>query len=511
MKNKKIPRILLTVLMIFSVLLLFSCGDAKTPGNSDNNAATNEVGNGEIGGDEAGTTGDAEILPNLPDVRYDGYVFTFLTHREAGDGDWRGGDRPLEITSEIEDTIDPICDAVYKRNDRLSAKYGIEIKMVSFTDENAVLDRTVKADDPEYDAVLMFNNFVPGIITKNLLVNVVNLPYINLSKPWWDPAVTSMSIVNKNYLLGGDMLILDNEATNALIFNKELLQTLDMEYPYKFVLDGTWTLEKFNQMIKDTAADLNGDGKIDYENDRYGLMVYNDAMHAFLVSGGEALARKDKDDIPYMDFTNQRALQVIDKVMDIMYNKQDVLNIQTDVPYKNGPENWRRIYNGGFEEGRALFLWLRMRVVDKFRGMDADFGIVPLPKLDENQEKYYSVVNSYSGALAGVPKSARDLERTSVILEAMAFESRDTLQPAYYDIVLQRKNTRDEESREMLDIIFGSRVYDIAAVYGFGNAFIEFINLTGKLDRNVASFYEKHQGAMEGDIEKIVEIFRAMN
>jgi hypothetical protein len=63
----------------------------------------------------------------------------------------------------------------------------------------------------------------------------------------------------------------------------------------------------------------------------------------------------------------------------------------------------------------------------------------------------------------------------------------------------------------MLDIIFNSRVYDIGGVYSFGNVWIDFINLAGKYDRNIVSFYDKKIGSIEGAIEKVVAAFRAMD
>jgi hypothetical protein len=142
--------------------------------------------------------------------------------------------------------------------------------------------------------------------------------------------------------------------------------------------------------------------------------------------------------------------------------------------------------------------------------METDFGILPFPKFNEAQENYYSVVNPYTGVMLGIPQSAEDLNRVSIILEALAAESRYTLQPAYYDVALTRKYTRDEESEEMLDIIFGSRVYDIGGVYSFGNVFLDFIELSRNNDRNIMSFYERRIGHMERDIERVVEIFLEM-
>lgn len=65
-----------------------------------------------------------------------------------------------------------------------------------------------------------------------------------------------------------------------------------------------------------------------------------------------------------------------------------------------------------------------------------------------------------------IPKSAPDTERTGLILEALAAESRYTVIPAYYDIAF--KDSGEEESVDMLDIIFSSRVYDLGELYQFG-------------------------------------------
>ena len=450
-------------------------------------------------------TKEEKIYPDLPDVTYDGYTFTFLAHKGDQGWDWIQPE-PRELVAEAENAEDPINDAVYRRNWVIKEKYNIDIEMIVNTDEKSTMKKAVTAGDSKYDAVLMFNNNVQGIVTGALLTNISYLPYIDLSKPWWDPAVNALSIDNKNYLLGGDLLMLDNEGTNALLFNKDLIMQLGKELPYGLVTEGKWTMDKLDEYIRDAASDLNGDGKMAPADDRWGLLAFNDTMHAFLVGGGGSLAVKDEKDLPVMSFTTERNLAVIEKTMNIMYNQDYVLNVQARLP----SAEWTNIYIGSFEQNRALFMWARMRVVGKYRGMEANFGILPMPKFDENQENYRSVVSAYSGVLLGVPKSADELERVSIILEALASESRYTLKPAYYDIVLQRKYVRDNESSEMLDIIFNTRVYDIGSVYSFNNVFLGYIEMAYKSNRDIVSFYDKNISKMEKAIEKVIGIFQEM-
>ncbi|MCL2814219.1 MAG: hypothetical protein FWD23_06440 [Oscillospiraceae bacterium] len=496
--------------------ILISCGNGNTKDDANPGGGTTETDRGESAEGEAGKAKE-RLEPDLAgDIDFGGYEFTFLTHLYDG-SDWVGP-LPLEIVAEMTEgkevqNSEPINDAVYTRNLKIKEKYNFNIKLVGQSDERGAMNKAVKAGDPLYDAAIMFNNNVPGIVTSDLLINVANLPYVDLDKPWWDPAVNSMSIDNKNYLLAGDLLILDNEATNTLLFNKDLMGSLGLELPYGLVKEGKWTFDAMNDMIRGAASDLNGDGIMTAYEDRWGFATYNDTFHALLVSGGGALAVKNDNDIPYMDFASEKNLAVLEKVMDLLYNPDYVLNAQA--PPKGGSggdlSKGDEIHVKGFEGNRILFMWTRMRFVEFFRGMEANFGIIPLPKYDEAQKDYRSVVNPYTGVLMGVPKSADDLERISIILEALSAESRYTLQPAYYETVLTRKYMRDEESEEMLDIIFDSRVYDIGSVYSFGNVFLDFITLASKYDRNIVSYYDKKSASMEKAIDKVVDIFRAMD
>ena len=480
--------------------MLISCGGGKPSEKTDTNVENN-IPAAEDNKNAAEDNANARIEPDLPEKDFDGYTFTFFAHRIDYAGDWVGDGDPRELVAE-EENGEPINDAVYKRNRAIEAKYNINIRMLTNSDDVGTLKKAVKAADKTYDAAVIFNNLVPGVVTANLLVNVEELNYIDLDKPWWDPAVKSMSIANQNYLMAGDLLILDNEATTGIMFNKDLLAQLAIDLPYDMVKTGKWTMDAMNNIIKGAAMDLNGDGIMNKE-DRWGFSVSTDTLHALLVSGGGSLAIKDENDIPYMCFTNEKNLAIINKAMDLMYNPEYVINVHgRDVEFP--------AYSM-FEENKFVFYWMRMRVVERFRGMEANFGIIPMPKFDEAQDKYYSVVNPYTGVMLGVPKSAEDLDRVSIILEALSAESKYTLQPAYYDIVLQRKYVRDDESSEMLDIIFDSRVYDIGGVYSFGNVFIDFIELSRKNDRNVISYYDKKIGAMNKAIDKVVDAFQTMD
>ena len=494
------------VVMIIATLcmgFLFSCAEETAPPPQ----AQEDTGNGDNGGDDDGTAAVdptvERITHNLPEGRYfDGYVFTVLSHREDS-LDWYSP-YPREIIAEEEDGR-PINDAVFRRNATLRENYGFYFDLVAVPDSVGRLRMAIAAGEDRYGAIIIFNNHVSNAVQAGILIDVDHLTYVDRSMPWWCDGVEAMSIMNRNFLLASDMLILDNEATNALIFNKVLMDNLGLPFPYDLVTSGRWTFDAMESMMRQATQDLDGDGVMTPEHDRWGFVTYNDTLHALLVAGGGSFAEKDDNDVPFMVFADERNLRIGDRAMDIMLS-DDTMNIQRDVPSGgDGNPGWQRVMYDVFTEDRALFMWVRMRVIERFRGMESGFGILPLPKFDEHQDNYRSIVNPWTGVLMGVPLSATDLDRTSFILEAAAAESRYTLQVAYYDIVLQRQFARDNESEAMLDLIFSTRTYDIGAVYNFGGIFGEYIGLAANNNRNIISFYERMSRVLTREIERTID------
>ncbi|MCL2814819.1 MAG: hypothetical protein FWD23_09490, partial [Oscillospiraceae bacterium] len=104
-------------------------------------------------------------------------------------------------------------------------------------------------------------------------------------------------------------------------------------------------------------------------------------------------------------------------------------------------------------------LTAKMVRIPYLRSMEADFGVVPFPKADENQSRYYAASNGAWPKI--IPNTAPNPERTGIILEALAAESKNLTIPAFIEICLKTKYVRDEESSEMLTIILNSVTEDL--------------------------------------------------
>ena len=159
-----------------------------------------------------------------------------------------------------------------------------------------------------------------------------------------------------------------------------------------------------------------------------------------------------------------------------------------------------------FTSGRAMFVDTNVKNVSLFRGMDDDFGIIPWPKFDENDEKYYANVDAGCN-MVGVPVTNSDPERTSIIIEALCRDGGENVLPLYYETVLQSKYTRDDESVQMLDLIKDGRVFDIG--YYYWDAWSVF-NSTGKVlsrdpDHNFSSYYAGNEQKANEKLDEVNE------
>ena len=96
--------------------------------------------------------------------------------------------------------------------------------------------------------------------------------------------------------------------------------------------------------------------------------------------------------------------------------------------------------------------------------MEDDYGILPLPKVDEEQDDYISMLHQAARFMA-LPVNCQKTDAVCAVLEEMAYIGHSELLPTYYETVLKEKYARDEESARMLDLIHANVRADIAYIF----------------------------------------------
>lgn len=437
---KKILALLLAVLMLAALL----AGCAESGGDEQTEATT-----------PAGEETNVLDLLEVPDKKYDGKEFMFLTRDAA---EWT----TVDIYSE-ELTSDPINDAVYRRNDAIQTKYDVVILETQTMTAAADLEKDIKGGSGEYQAIVQKLGDCALISTKGYLQNLREVPHMDLDKTWWDQkALEGLSIGNKVYFATGDLLTSDNDGTFIVMFNKSIAEDNGLEDIYELVNNKQWTFQKMYDMSTIAVKDLNGNGKMEHDADVLGTATTSNSGYCMMYAAGIVITAKNENDVPEYVLDTERAVDAIPLSYQIIGDKNMALNMNSAGGSTDVVENGKMC----FGNGHALFFQECMQCVIRLRSYDVEFGVVPFPMFNEAQGEYYSHMNEVGGMVC-IPTSVVDqeLEDVGAIIETMAAYSVDTLTPAYYDISLISKSTRDEESRPMIELILANRIYDLGYVF----------------------------------------------
>lgn len=483
----------ISLILCLSMSGLIACGNGGDSVATDTDAKTPESTSAEV------TT--ARIEPELPDKKWDGYEFRVLT-KGVDNVHWRSKD--IAATEENGDVIN---DAVYKRNLAVTDRFGVTF--VDIPSPNGTWNLTspartsILAGSDDYDMIAGApSEVVKNLAPEGLLIDLQEMPYIDLTKPWYDRnSIEQLSIGGKVFCTTGDMLIMDDEATLGILFNKQTAEDYNLGNLYETVKSGKWTLDLMTKMATDVSEDLNNDGAMGYD-DQYGLTSEPLNTYACMVGCGVQAVVRNGDKLEF-NVTSERFIDAFEKSVKMNRNYDITLNAAKVTGVNDA---YSDIIDPAFTSGRIFFNLAGLVRVTHFRSMDIDFGVIPIPKYDEAQEEYYSMVSIPCSDSIAIPVSASDIERTGAIIEAMSAEGYYTLKEAYYDTVLKTKGARDEESAEMLDLIFSNRIYDIGYMYNWGSLVNSINDL--EIDGNISSTVASVLTAAKTEMEKTIEDYK---
>lgn len=434
---------------------------------------------------------------NLPVRDYEGASFTIISYPKGDSGTWH---QFSEFGTDQESTGDLINDAVYSRNMAVESRFNVSIGNI----ENKNVADTVKsaslAGDNEFDIALAYIDESLKLAQSGLLNDFKKLDMLDLSAEWWEQSIISdLGIGKKTYVLSGDILISSEELLNFVGFNKQLFRDYKIDDPYTAVIDGLWTLDMLSDISKKITNDADGDGQLT-GNDVYGAAHDHSIAYYVFSSTGEKVASLDSSGKPELTINTTTALNAIEKIGKIYSDPQTMLMITS---LKGSWTESREM----FVDNRIAMLVSSMYVLQSRRNMISDFGILPIPKYDENQKNYYHTPATHVTQCLSMPIINTDFEKTGLILEALAYESEATLVKAYYDYNLQTKISRDEESGDMLDIIFGSIFYDVGLVFGWGGM-KDIIIKSIKNPGSFASLFTAAETKAQTELEASYELFK---
>lgn len=443
---------LLLALFIALTPVLVSCSDNEggtSDGNQQNSSDTTSSQSAET---------EYEYTSYIPNANYDGHNFRILTGAPT---EWG-----IDLVYTEEMTGETFNDSVYQRNSRIEQLLNITIVSVEQSSVSTAITQAVMSGTDDYDIAYDSLSSCAGMATNDYLVDMKPLEKLNLDMPWWDKAsIDSLSVADRTFFAENDINMHYNEATWVLYFNKKIITDSQLESPYDLVRSNQWTMDKMREMMIEVSRDADGNGEMNAPEDYFGFSTHWGSYVGMLSGGGETLITKTESGEYVSNMLSERFIDVAMKIGQIL-DDQTITVIPDRLKGAASADNqWA---TNTFYNGHGLFYGEVIGSFSRLREMENDFGLIPFPKYESSQENYTcQVLNSALGMC--IPRSYSNLDRTCDIIEAMAIDSHRYLLSDYFDVTITNKSMRDEDSKEMLEIIFTYRIYDLGDVYGWGS------------------------------------------
>ena len=501
MRTTQITRIIICALVLISFCVTFisSCAKAEETKNIDNN---NQIEDNQ--GDSSESDEPAERTYQFPsDLNYGGYELTVLNLDEKM-VHWA-----ITSLDVKEETGDVIMDSAYRRDRLVEDRLNLIIKEVFSTDPPGVIRKTVNAGTDDYDVAFTYSNAAGTLASQGMYLDLFQIDTFNFEEPWWDHgAIRCFELMNSLYFTTSDAHIMTNDSIWVMYFNKQMVQDYQLPNPYQLVRDNQFTMDAMLEMMRVVLIDIDGDGAFTV-HDQWGISSHGFATMAFLMCTDSPLIKKNENGIPYLVEPTERFIGAYEKTRLFLDKTNGMfLDAQGSYPGKTAEfDHPTKTFLGN----KSLFCGECLSHTRVFREMENDFGLLPHPKYDSNQERYLTLMVDTTPCF-GIPITNSDPERTGAFMEAMTGVSATTVIPAYYDVSLTNKFMRDEDSVEMLDIIRNNRVYELAIVYNWGGFYGALQNHGFSPNGvNPVTIYERNSDRTTAAIEKTVEAFEAVN
>ncbi|MBQ8836578.1 MAG: extracellular solute-binding protein [Clostridia bacterium] len=353
--------------------------------------------------------------------------------------------------------------ATERRNKSVEALYNIKIvseqqnTTANYQSPEAfsALVREATAGDTNYDLCVIPGYDVCRLACQGYLTDLHTLPYFDGEQEWYDQkANEAFTFANKLYFTTGDSGVSMMNQTFCIAFNKKLAEEYQLEDMYELVNSNQWTLEKMYDISKKVASDTNGDG----ETDVYGTMYWVDAAYGIVNGAGQRSVVLNPDTLNMeLALNSETTHNVLEDFAEM------VLNPEVSIKYQHNSK--AKEYIEVFSGNHALFFMTTIGKLSEFRDMETDYGILPYVMYKSEQQEYCNTVSPFNAVYTCVPLVMENRERTSAVMEAIGYYSKEYIIPAYYDKTLNGQYVRDSESAKMLDIIFDTRAYDLGYMF----------------------------------------------
>ncbi|MGN1345426.1 MAG: hypothetical protein ACI4V1_01465 [Eubacteriales bacterium] len=421
----------------------------------------------------------------------------------------RGDDQSFCEIGIEEMTGEAVNDAIFERNKMVEERLNVQLNPIraegweAYNNAIASLRASIMAADGAYDIIAGWSARIPSLSLEGLLLDLKKLQYLDFDQPWWNQsAVKELQIADKLHFVTGNIAKTMTSAMFVFAFNQRIVSDMGVENLYSTVREHRWTIDYVYDLSSSMYVDMDGNGSATPE-DMYGLITscVNDA-DSFLQGFRVSMISRDENDLPVLDVDVERMSTIVDKVYNLFWNNPGC-----------------RAHTSGltetsiFVEGRSLFVTVPLQTVaEALPEMEDDYGVLPYPLLDETQQEYGTRVQD-ALSLWCVPIDAKAPDMSAAVLEALGAQSYRTVTPAYFDVALKNRYSRDAETAEMMDLIQDSALINFEQLYNesIGNPWFVLRTLMPQKSNGYASYWASNSKVIKKKLELAIKQIQALD
>ena len=508
---KKFTRIITFVLALLMICAMaVACADNKTDDPKETTTPKSDNPGQNTGDDStAPTDTSSEYQPdNLPkDLNY-GNKEVMVLHWNA--------ERDEFVSEGI--SGDNILDAIWNRNITIEERLGVKLAFEECKGNNSNLNTFVQkvntsfaAGEKIYDIIATYSRTAAQLAIKGYYadLNSIDDSYIDKDMPWWpDSIIDTMGVGDALYYISGDASTNTLHFMYTIYYNKQLLTDRGLTDPTEYVDNHTWTIEKLIEMSSNQYQDLDNDAKLS-SGDFYGFSTIYYGVDAFYTGSNLKLVERTNDDELIKisdDYFSQKAVDLVDKL------KPWLTSNDCYVSRKSAKVD----YALPFVDGNVLFCQNRVYLADAKHGSGLNavlwqYGLVPTPLYDENQENYITVIGN-PFTLYGVMVDCEEKTMMTAVLECWGSEAYRLTTPALFETNMKYKYSALDTSARMFDILRETSSFDQGRIYSntLGPYMSEIISSTacdGGSWATVAKIYKK---MLPKQLDAIIKSFQSI-
>ncbi len=392
--------------------------------------------------------------------------------------------------------------AIAERDKLVEEKYNVKIERIRKSTDTIIKDILAAKKSKEYyaDLVLIPQSYVGFLQKSDALYNMADLADTDYTKPYFNSeAMLQATMGNATYAAIGEASQL-TESYYCIFVNKDMLNELGLDIPYKDVYNGKWTFELFNSYIKEikdayNASESDADTtakKKSKENERYalsfGLNNTKELVNTLFFSTGQNYFSCAPNELPVRAFDTELTQSFLDNITLLLSDEINAFDSRSS----------GLIAASLFANGEVPFYIGKVSDMFRFTNKGINWGIIPFPKANETQSDYGSVTSDTSSVFV-VPAPLNSDEDIGLILQA--------LNAAYYgayDDALYENMTLyficDSDTLSMLDRISNGALYDLSEmcsdIPAIRNASFDVITSTVEGAGSLEDNFKKSEYAM---------------